>query len=74
LKNAHGKTEWEDGSPIDFTNWSTGMPDEEAGGCVHLWKFSKLKWHEWLCIYKHQYLCSYTNTTADKDCAVVESG
>jgi len=75
MKDALGQTSWVDGTPVDYTNWSTGQPSAEStGGCVHFYKFAKMKWHEWACIFKHQYLCSYEVTSPNKDCAVVVNG
>lgn len=72
MQGAIDQTHWVDGTPITFTNWAGGRP-MSTDGCVHFWKFTKLKWDDWACIYKHTYLCSKLVTSPNKDCAVVDA-
>ena len=66
-----GGWQWWDGSAIQWTNWETGQPDNNADsdgtGAACLFLDSGGKWHDGLCAIAKKYLCqmaALTTTTA----------
>ena len=56
---------WTDGSPWNYTDWSTGQPEEANGDtehCLNMFSYRrKGKWNDLICTYKKMFLCKITN-------------
>ncbi|XP_072020213.1 macrophage mannose receptor 1-like [Amphiura filiformis] len=74
-----GQFEWEDGTPVDFTNWAPGQPDNwgDAGeDCTHMRNGETQAglWNDLPCDYTSYYMCKlpkacdeYTSGDTDED-------
>jgi len=60
LRQDGGVWKWNDGSPLDFTNWGDRQPDEALEfplDCVYSWLPELSKWSAWHCSERFNYLC-----------------
>ena len=52
-----GGWKWIDGSPVAFTNWASGEPDDDSAGCAEIWPDSQGKWFDVSCTVNSHYVC-----------------
>ncbi|KAM7348125.1 lectin subunit alpha-like [Cochliomyia hominivorax] len=55
-----GKYIWySTGKPFDFSNWSSGNPDNYKGveNCAHIWDQTDFEWNDTTCKSKMGYIC-----------------
>lgn len=60
LRQDGGVWKWNDGSPLDFTNWGDRQPDQAVEfplDCVYSWLPELSKWSAWHCSERFNYLC-----------------
>ncbi|XP_022082062.1 secretory phospholipase A2 receptor-like [Acanthaster planci] len=67
-----GNFEWLDNTPLDFTNWNTGEPNDYGNGedCVHL-RTDELQagtWNDQACDVSYGYICK-----KDKACEILDT-
>lgn len=70
-----GKYIWiSTGKQFDFTNWSTGSPDNYKGleHCAHIWAVTDFEWNDGSCQSKIGYICEENHfvLAARKDFAI----
>ena len=53
-KSSEGAFEWTDGTPVNYTLWSPGQPDDHGGAedCGHMRKVYGEKWNDAPCGYQ----------------------
>ncbi|XP_038077198.1 lymphocyte antigen 75-like [Patiria miniata] len=71
-RSNEGNFEWLDSTPLDFTNWNTGEPNDYGDGedCVHL-RPDELQagtWNDQACDANYGYICK-----KDKACEVLDT-
>jgi hypothetical protein len=54
-----GQFEWTDGTPLDYTAWADGEPNNwgEVENCAHLWSWSGGPWNDLDCNSSIYYVC-----------------
>nr|AEQ16379.1 perlucin 5 [Haliotis diversicolor] len=58
-----GKFMWEGGSPLNYTNWAPGEPNNESGSqknpehCLMLAEFFRYEWNDRQCSSGHKFIC-----------------
>jgi hypothetical protein len=63
--NTKGVYEWSDGSPVSWTNWYVGQPDERRTDktCVYMSlrraKRGWMYWNDQNCTNKYAFICTY---------------
>merc|ERR1711962_494682 len=65
-----GTWKWEDGSVWDFTNWASQPVQQPSGDdnsdCLQIYHSTAANgWHDNLCIYNYQFICSWTICSAN---------
>ncbi|XP_071789139.1 uncharacterized protein [Asterias amurensis] len=56
-RSNNGGWKWIDGSPVAFTNWANGEPDDDSAGCAEIWPDSQGKWFDVSCTVNSHYVC-----------------
>lgn len=52
---------WTDGTPLDYTRWASGEPNDSNGeDCVHLTAWAGGAWNDLACDRKNPYICKET--------------
>ncbi|XP_022088435.1 uncharacterized protein LOC110978072 [Acanthaster planci] len=58
-----GYYEWLDGTPITYTNWGDGQPDDRQGHCVAISSGKEAGyWADRDCTQKHKFVCEKART------------
>ncbi|XP_046546491.1 perlucin-like [Haliotis rubra] len=54
-----GKFVWEGGSPLNYTNWRPGQPNNVSPQqhCLTLYKNFEYNWNDYDCIKKTEFIC-----------------
>ncbi|XP_070552321.1 lactadherin-like [Ptychodera flava] len=70
-----GSWTWEDGTPVTYTNWAPGQPDNAGGGeqCLHLYGAGNSKWNDNVCTTPMGFICE-KEATCESKAVGVESG
>ncbi|XP_067666766.1 perlucin-like [Haliotis asinina] len=65
-----GKFMWEGGSPLNYTNWSPGQPDDDkttprraTQNCLMLQKTENYMWNDYPCTEKVNFICERRAST-----------